>query len=233
MKVDILAITAHPDDVELCCSGILLHHIAQGKKVGIVDLTQGELGTRGDGPTRLKEAAEAAKILGVEFRDNLGLADGFFKIDKENQMPIIKAIRKYQPEIVLTNTTNDRHPDHGRAAKLVSEACFLSGLVKVDTGQDKWRPKNVYHVIQDFYHHPDILIDVTPYMDKKMEAVRAFKSQFYDPNSTEPESPISGKEFMDFIYGRAAEMGRRIGVEYAEGLTVAKPIGVNNLFDLS
>lgn len=232
MKVDILAITAHPDDVELCCSGILLHHIAQGKKVGIVDLTQGELGTRGDGPTRLKEAAEAAKILGVEFRDNLGLADGFFKIDKENQLPIIKVIRKYQPEIVITNTVNDRHPDHGRAAQLVSEACFLAGLVKVDTGQERWRPKNIYNIIQDFYHHPDILIDITPFMDKKLEAIKAFRSQFYDPNSSEPNSPISSKEFLDFIEARAIEMGRRIGVQYAEGLTVAKPVGVNSLFDL-
>ncbi len=236
-KLDILAIGAHPDDVELSCSGTLLKHIALGKKCGILDLTCGELGTRGSGELRLKEAANAAKILGISVRDNLKMADGFFKNDKEHQLSIIKKIREYQPEIILCNAFSDRHPDHSRASQLVSEACFYSGLVKVETAYDgfkqqAWRPKFVYHYIQDRQLKPDFVVDVTAYLDKKMEAIQAFKSQFYDPNSNEPESPISVKNFFDVIKGKMSIYGREAGFDYAEGFTVERIIGVNNLFDL-
>ena len=237
MKLDILAIAAHPDDIELACSGTILHHINMGKKVGVLDLTQGELGTRGSSELRLQEAKKAAKIMGISMRENLGFDDGFFENNKTNQLEIIKKIRLYQPEIILCNAIQDRHPDHARASTLVSESCFYSGLIKLETIIDNkiqacWRPKAVYHYIQDRYSKPDFVIDITPYMDKKMESILAFESQFYNPNSKEPESPISSKEFLEFTKSRAAEFGRQIGVKYAEGFTVERLIGVKNLFDL-
>lgn len=237
MKLDILAIGVHPDDVELSCSGTILKHIALGKKCGIVDLTSGELGTRGSGELRLVEAANAAKIMGVSVRDNLGMADGFFKNDKEHQLEIIKKIREYQPEIILCNAISDRHPDHGRASALVSEACFYSGLMRVETqlnsvNQKAWRPKAVYHYIQDRQLKPDFVVDITAFVEKKMEAIQAFKSQFYNPDSTEPESPISMKNFLDVVKGKMTVFGRDAGFEYAEGFTVERTIGVENLFEL-
>jgi N-acetylglucosamine malate deacetylase 1 len=237
MKLDILAIGVHPDDVELSCSGTLLRHIAQGKRCGILDLTTGELGTRGSGPLRLEEAAEAAKILGVTVRDNLGMADGFFINDKDHQLEIIKKIRQYQPEIILCNAVSDRHPDHGRSAKLVSESCFYSGLRKIETqfegsSQKAWRPKVIYHYIQDNHLKPDFVVDVTEFIDKKMESIKAFKSQFYDPNSNEPESPISVKNFLDVVKGKMNVFGREAGFEYAEGFNVERTIGLTDLFVL-
>jgi bacillithiol biosynthesis deacetylase BshB1 len=238
MKLDILAIGVHPDDVELSCSGTILKHIALGKKCGILDLTSGELGTRGSGELRLVEAANAAKIMGVSVRDNLGMADGFFKNDMEHQLEIIKKIREYQPEIILCNAISDRHPDHGRASALVSEACFYSGLMRIETqlnsvNQKAWRPKAVYHYIQDRQLKPDFVVDITAFAGKKMEAIQAFKSQFYDPDSTEPESPISMKNFFDVIKGKMTVFGRDAGFEYAEGFTVERTIGVGNLFELT
>ncbi|MCB0409893.1 MAG: bacillithiol biosynthesis deacetylase BshB1, partial [Flavobacteriales bacterium] len=196
MKVDILAIGVHPDDVELSCSGTILKHIAQGKKVGILDLTIGELGSRGSGELRLVEASNSAKLLGVEFRENIGLADGFFENDKESQLAIIKMIRKYQPEVVLANAVRDRHPDHGRASKLISDACFYSGLLKIETElegkqQTHWRPKAVYHYIQDRLIKPDFVVDVSEFVDKKIASIQCFSSQFYNPESKEPATPIS------------------------------------------
>jgi N-acetylglucosamine malate deacetylase 1 len=237
MKLDILAIGVHPDDVELSCSGTILRHISQGKKCGILDLTSGELGTRGSGPLRLQEAAAAAQILGVAVRDNLGMADGFFRYDKEHQLQIIRKIREYQPEIILCNSISDRHPDHGRASQLVSEACFYSGLIKIETEindekQDAWRPKSVYHYIQDRTLKPDFVVDVTPFVDKKMEAIKAFRSQFYNPDSTEPESPISAKNFLDFVLGKMRIFGRDAGYDFAEGFTVERVPGVENIFHL-
>jgi bacillithiol biosynthesis deacetylase BshB1 len=237
MKLDILAIGVHPDDVELSCGGTILKHIALGKKCGILDLTSGELGTRGSGELRLQEAANAAKILGVIVRDNLKMADGFFKNDKEHQLQLIKKIREYQPEIILCNAPTDRHPDHGRAASLVSDACFYSGLIRIETqlnsvNQLPWRPKAVYHYVQDRQLKPDFVVDVTAFADKKMEAVKAFKSQFYNPDSTEPESPISMKSFFDLQMGKMGVYGRDAGFEYAEGFIVERTIGVNNIFDL-
>lgn len=238
MKLDILAIGVHPDDIELSCGGTILKHIALGKKCGIVDLTSGELGTRGSGELRLVEAANAAKILGVSVRDNLGMADGFFKNDKEHQLEIIKKIREYQPEIILCNAASDRHPDHGRASALVSEACFYSGLMRIETqlnsvNQKAWRPKAVYHYIQDRQLKPDFVIDITAFVEKKMEAIQAFKSQFYNPDSNEPESPISMKNFFDVVKGKMTVFGRDAGFEYAEGFTVERTIGVENLFELT
>jgi len=237
MKLDILAIGVHPDDVELSCSGTLLKHIAMGKKCGIVDLTSGELGTRGSGPLRLEEAAAAAQILGISLRKNLGMLDGFFKNDVAHQLEIIKIIREYQPEIILCNAVSDRHPDHGRASQLVSEACFYSGLRKIETEsegkkQDAWRPKAVYHYIQDRQLKPDFVVDITAFIDKKMEAIQAFKSQFYNPDSREPESPISVKNFLDVVKGKMSLFGRDAGFSYAEGFTVERSIGVTDLFDL-
>ena len=237
MKLDILAFGAHPDDVELSCSGVIVKHIKLGKKVGVVDLTQGELGTRGSAELRMKEAAKAAKVMGVLVRDNLKMADSFFLNDKTHQLEIIKKIRQYQPEIILCNAVTDRHPDHGRAAQLVSEACFYSGLIKIDTKQNgkpqkAWRPKVVYHYIQDRYIKPDLLVDVTPFVEKKMEAIKTFASQFYNPHSAEPDSPISSKDFLDFIKNRMTVFGREIGVPYAEGFTVERSIGVDDLFHL-
>lgn len=237
MKLDILTITAHPDDVELCCAGTLLKHLDMGYSVGIIDLTAGELGTRGNGPLRLKEARAAADLMGIEVRENLGMPDSFFQNDKENQHAIARVVRKYQPDIVIANAVHDRHPDHGRASKLISDACFIAGLPKVKTEldgrpQNAWRPKALYHIIQDYRLKPDICVDVTPYMEKRMDAIRCFKSQFYDPNSDEPDSPISGKDFLDVILANARIYGRMIGVEFGEAFTVDRAVGVPDLMKL-
>ena len=240
MKLDILAIAAHPDDVELSCSGTLLSHIQQGKKVGLLDLTQGELGTRGNAKLRMEEADEAARLMGAVVRENIGIPDGFFTHSRENILKIVEVIRRYQPEIILANALEDRHPDHARAAKLTSDACFHAGLIKIETidtptgkPQLPWRPKAIYHYIQDYQLEPDFVVDISPYLDKKMELVMAFKSQFYNPDSEEPDSPISSKEFLDFLIGKARIFGRPAGFEFAEGFNVNRYIGVKNLFDLS
>ncbi|WP_372754476.1 bacillithiol biosynthesis deacetylase BshB1 [Mariniflexile sp.] len=237
MKLDILAIGAHPDDVELGCGATLAKEIANGKKVGIIDLTAGELGTRGTAETRASEAAEAASILGVLVRENLKFADGFFVNDKTHQLEIIKVIRKYQPDIVICNAIDDRHIDHGKGSKLVSDSCFLSGLIKIETElngqkQTAYRPKLVYHYIQWKILEPDFVVDVSDYLDVKMKAVLAYKTQFYDANSKEPETPISSKNFTDSIAYRARDLGRLIGVEYAEGFNVERYVAVNSLSDL-
>lgn len=234
MKVDILFITAHPDDVELSCAGTVFKHIAEGATVGIIDLTAGELGTRGNAQIRAEESARAAELMGISFRENLGLRDGFFDVSESSKLPIIRAVRKHQPEIVITNAIRDRHPDHGRASQLVSESCFLSGLTKIEMEEDgqmlkAWRPRQVFFMIQDRYITPEICVDITPYIDQKIEAVMAFRSQFYDPLSSEPHTPISGLDFLEFLKARAREMGRLIGVEYAEGYTAVGPVMKNNL----
>jgi bacillithiol biosynthesis deacetylase BshB1 len=237
MKLDILAFGAHPDDVELGCSATIAKEISLGKKVGIVDLTRGELGTRGSAELRDKEASNAAKILGVSVRENLGFADGFFVNDREHQLEIIKMIRKYKPEIVLCNAIDDRHIDHPKGSKVVSDACFLSGLVKIETEldgvkQEKWRPKVVYHYIQWKNIEPDFVVDVTGFMDKKIDSVMAYSSQFFDPKSNEPETPITSKNFTESIEYRAKDLGRLIGVEYAEGFTTERYVAVENLSKL-
>ncbi len=225
MKLDILAFGSHPDDVELSCSGTILKHISQGKKVGIIDLTRGELGTRGTASGRAKEAMAAAKILGVEFRENLEMEDGFFQNDKKNQLKVIQKIRRYKPDVVLANALSDRHPDHGRGAMLVADVCFLSGLIKIATKlngkqQDAWRPKAVYHYIQYRKHKADFAVDISHFFEKKMESIKAFSSQFYKPGSTEPGTLISQKDFFDYIRTREKEYGQLIDAAYAEGYNV-------------
>ncbi|WBX75806.1 bacillithiol biosynthesis deacetylase BshB1 [Tenacibaculum ovolyticum] len=237
MKLDILAFGAHPDDVELGCAGTIAKEISLGNKVGIVDLTRGELGTRGSAELRDKEAAVAADILGVSVRENLGFADGFFKNDKEHQLAVIKMIRKYQPEIVLCNAIDDRHIDHPKGSKLVSDACFLSGLLKIETTldgklQEKWRPKLVYHYIQWKNIEPDFVVDITGFMDKKEASVLAYSSQFFNPNSNAPETPITSKNFTESVNYRAKDLGRLIGVDYAEGFTSERYMAVENLSKL-
>lgn len=237
MKLDILAIGAHPDDVELGCGATLAKEVHLGKKVGIIDLTRGELGTRGTAETRKSESDAGAKILGAVIRENMGFADGFFVNDKSHQMELIKMIRKYQPEIVLCNAIDDRHIDHGKGSQLVSNACFLSGLMKIETemdgkAQEKWRPKFVYHFIQWKHIEPDIVVDVTGFIDKKMEAVEAYKTQFFDPESKAPQTPISSRNFTDSVEYRARDLGRLIGTEHAEGFTVERYAAVKSLFDL-
>lgn len=237
MKLDILAFAAHPDDIELAASGTISRHIKQGKKVGIIDLTRGELGTRGSAELRDIEAKKSAQILGLSVRHNLDLGDGFFEIAENSLLEVIKMIRLYQPEIVLCNAVSDRHPDHGRGGDLVSRACFLSGLIKINTSfegahQLPHRPKAVYRYIQDRWIDPDLVIDITDEMEVKMQSIQAFSSQFYDPNSDEPETPISSKEFMEFVVARSTQFGRIIGCRYGEGFTVEKAIGVNDLTEL-
>jgi bacillithiol biosynthesis deacetylase BshB1 len=236
-KVDILAFGAHPDDVELSASGTLLKHIKEGKKVAIVDLTQGELGSRGTIETRYQEAKDASEILGISERVNLKMEDGFFTQSQDNLIKIVEQIRYFQPEIVLCNAVEDRHPDHAKGSKLVSDACFLAGLRKIETfynGKEQiaFRPKFVYHYIQDHHIKPDFVIDISEFIDLKFEAIKAYKTQFYDPNSKEPKTPISGEDFIDFMKGRMAEFGRPIGARFAEGFTVERTLGINNLFDL-
>ena len=233
MKVDILAIGAHPDDVELGCGGTLAKLISEGKKVAVVDLTQGELGTRGTNITRAQEAASASEILGISARENLKMKDGFILNSEEYQIQIVKMIRKYQPEIVLANAVDDRHPDHAKAAKLVSDACFLSGLVKIETeldgeNQKQWRPKQVFHYIQWKHITPDFVIDISDFMEKKIEACLAYKTQFYDPDSKEPMTPIATKDFLESLTYRAQDLGRLSGVEFAEGFTTEKLLAFKN-----
>lgn len=238
MKLDILVLAAHPDDTELGCGGTVAKHIHDGHKVGIVDLTRGELGTRGTPEIRAAEAAAAAHILGVSVRDNLGLRDGFFQNDPEHQLSVIRAIRKYRPSIVLANAVYDRHVDHGKGASLAHDACFLSGLAKIetrdDTGvlQEAWRPRAVYHYIQSYYLKPDFVVDISGFWDIKMNAVRAFKSQFFDPESREPQTFISDPAFMKMLESRAQELGHSIGVAYGEGFTIRRTPGVRSLIDL-
>ncbi|MFA5620831.1 MAG: bacillithiol biosynthesis deacetylase BshB1 [Weeksellaceae bacterium] len=228
MKLDILAIGAHPDDVELGCGATVAKMVAEGKKVGILDLTKGELGTRGTAETRKQEAAEAAQILGVEFRENLGFRDGFFVNDEAHQMEIIKILRKYRPEIVLANAMKDRHIDHGKGADLVEKACFLSGLRKIETGQQAWRPKHVFHFIQWYPLQPDFVLDVTGFIEKKNEAVAAYKTQFFDPESDEPETPISSKLFQQSIENRARDLGMLIGTQAGEGFMLKGYLGLKD-----
>jgi len=237
MKLDILAFAAHPDDVELSCSGTLMRHVDQGKRVGIIDLTAGELGSRGSAQLRLQEVEVASEIMGVAVRENLFFRDGYFDNDEEHRLRIIECIRKYRPEIVLANAPSDRHPDHGRAAKLVSDAAFYSGLNKIVTEingvqQEAYRPRVVYHYIQDRLLTPDFVVDVTPYVSRKIEAIKAFKTQFYDPQSTEPETPISGEHFFNFLKGRMTDLGRDAGFDYAEGFVKSRMLGVVDLFEL-
>lgn len=237
MKLDILVFAAHPDDAELACSGTIARQIAQGKKVGIVDLTEGEMGTRGTPEIRLQESSDSAKILKLAVRENLGFKDIYFLDDHAHQLEMVKMIRKYQPEIVLANAITDRHPDHGKGASLASNSCFLSGLRRVETqldgeNQSPWRPKNIYHYIQNNYIQPDFVVDVTDFWDVKLASIKAFKSQFYDPNNSEPQSFISSENFLGFIDARAREFGHSIQVKYGEGFTKEKMLGINDLFDL-
>jgi len=236
MKLDILAFAVHPDDAELGCGGTLISEKSQGKKTGIIDLTQGELGTRGTAETRKNEAAAAAKILGVDIRENLCLADGFFVNDQAHQLKVIAAIRKYQPEIILCNAPEDRHPDHGRSAQLINDAAFLSGLRKIETidngiQQTPWRPKYVFNFIQDRYLQPDFVVDVTDSFEKKIEAVKAYNTQFHNPDLNEPQTYISTPDFLDSIIYRAKMFGKMIGVKYAEGYISKKMLGING-FDV-
>ena len=237
MKVDILAFAAHPDDIELSAAGTIMKHIAMGKTVAIVDLTQGELGSRGTIETRYTEAKEASRIMGLAARVNLKMADGFFEINKENKLKIVEQIRFFQPDIILANAVSDRHPDHGRGSQLVSEACFLSGLLKVETtfngqSQEKWRANQVYHYIQDRYIKPDFVVDVSPFIDRKIDSILAYKTQFFNPDDKGPKTPISGEDFLEFLKGRWREYGRAISVEYAEGFTVERTLGVDDITKL-
>ncbi len=236
-KLDILAFAAHPDDTELSCSGTLAKHIKDGYKIGVVDLTMGELGTRGNAQLRLEEATASSEYLGLAVRDNLGMEDGFFEDNKENQISIVQKIRQYKPEIVLANAVNDRHPDHGRGAAIVKNAFFLAGLSKIktqynDQGQEPWRPKVLYHYIQSWYIQPDFVVDVTESWEKKIGSIKKFKSQFFDPDTNKPDTYISSKGYLEAIEARAIDFGLSIGVKYAEGFTANKFIGVSNLFDL-
>jgi len=237
MKLDILAFGAHPDDVELGCAATIAKEISLNKKVGIIDLTRGELGTRGTAEIRDKEATKAAEILNVSARENLNFRDGFFKNNEKHQLEVIRMIRKYQPEIVLCNAIDDRHIDHPKGSKLVSDACFLSGLLKIETSldgkiQQPWRPKLVYHYIQWKNIEPDFVVDVSGFMDVKMNAIMAYDSQFYNPNTNEPETPITSKNFLDSVKYRAQDLGRLIGTEYGEGFTGERYLAVNSLGDL-
>ena len=237
MKLDILAFGAHPDDVEISAGATLLKYSEEGKSIGIIDLTEGELGTRGSVKKRYEEAEAANQMLKLKIRKNLNLGDGFFEITKENTLKIIELIRLYQPEIVLANSITDRHPDHHKAAKLVSEACFFSGLNKIKTShkgipQEKFRPKIVLHYIQDFYLNPDVILDVSSHGDKKVDLIKCYKSQFYDPDSKELNTPISGEEFFAFVEGRMLSLGRELGVKYGEAFNIQRTLGVKDLFSL-
>jgi N-acetylglucosamine malate deacetylase 1 len=239
-KLDILAIGVHPDDVELGCSGTIINEINNGKKVGVLDLTQGELGTRGTIETRYNEAANAAMLMGVHVRENLKMRDGFFENNEESKLKLISAIRKYQPTIVMGNVLHDRHPDHGRAGKLIAECCFLAGLTKIVTideagnNQPRWRPTYVLHYIQDWYHEPDLLIDISEVFEQRMDAIKAYTTQFHAPddNSGEPQTYISTPDFLDSVIARARMFGKRIGVKYAEGFITEKKIGIKSLDSL-
>jgi len=237
-QVDILCITAHPDDVEISCAGTVLRHVAAGRRVGLVELTAGELGTRGTPEIRAQEAEAARKVLGAEFRYGLGLPDGFVRADEPSLRKVVAAIRRHAPRVVITNAVRDRHPDHGRAAALVAEASFLSGLRRIITThegreQPVWRPVSVLHCVQDRWIDPHLVVDVSAFWDRKRQALACFKSQFHDPGSTEPVSPISVPEFLPTLEGRARDMGRIIGVPFGEGFTCARPPGINDVLDLT
>lgn len=237
MKLDILVLAAHPDDAELGCSGTIASHIEKGHKVGIIDFTKGEMGTRGTPELRLQEANVSSEILQLSVRENLGFQDIYFQNDQAHQLKLIEMIRKYRPEIVLANAVSDRHPDHGKGSGLASTACFMSGLRKIETqhdgvNQESWRPKFVYHYIQNNYIEPDFVMDITPYWQTKINSILAYQSQFYDPSSEEPTSFISDPEFLPFVEARAREFGHKILVKYGEGFTVERMIGSTNLFDL-
>ncbi|GAB2649346.1 bacillithiol biosynthesis deacetylase BshB1 [Emticicia sediminis] len=238
MKLDLVVLAAHPDDAEMSCGGTIASAIAQGKKVGIIDFTKGELGTRGTPEIRASEAAAASKILNISARENLGFRDGFFKNDEEHQLKLIAAIRRYQPDIVLANAIEDRHPDHGKGAALAVDACFYSGLRMIQTldtdgtSQKEWRPKALYHYIQDRFIKPDLVVDISDYWEVKEASIRAYKSQFHDPNSTEPESYLTSPEFLEFLKARSQEMGHMIGAKFGEGYTKTKIIGIKTFFDL-
>ncbi|MBY0478489.1 MAG: bacillithiol biosynthesis deacetylase BshB1 [Chitinophagaceae bacterium] len=233
MKLDILAFGVHPDDVELSCAGTLMVEIANGKKIGVIDLTRGELGTRGTAETRKEEARLAAEIMGVHVRENLGMRDGFFKNDEEHQMQVIKKLRQYRPEIVICNALVDRHPDHGRSSKLVADACFLAGLRKIETSveeiqQEAWRPKYVFHYIQDRYAEPDFVFDITSVFERKLESIKAYSTQFHNPDLNEPQTYISTPAYFETIISRHKMLGKRIGVEYGEGFITEKRIGIRS-----
>lgn len=237
LKLDILVLASHPDDAELGCGGTIAKHIALGNRVGVIDFTRGELGTRGTVQTRDAEALQSSKILGLSIRENLNFRDGFFQNDEAHQIEVARVIRKYQPEIVLANAVYDRHPDHGKGAGLSFDSCFIAGLAKVETSdagtkQLPWRPKALYHFIQSQYIQPDFIVDISEHWEKKMDAIRAFKTQFYDPQSKEPETYISNPLFMNLLESRAQEFGHAIGVKFGEGFTVRRSIGVDNLFSL-
>jgi bacillithiol biosynthesis deacetylase BshB1 len=238
LKLDILVLAAHPDDAEISCGGTIAKHVALGHKVGIVDFTRGELGTRGNPDIRAEEAKEGARILGVALRENLGLKDGFFQNDPENQLPVIRAIRKYQPEVILANAIYDRHVDHGKGASLGYDASFLAGLAKIETKDDEgkkqlpWRPKAVYHYIQSYFIEPDFIVDTSEFHETKMNAVKAFTTQFYDPESKEPATYISSPAFLKLLDARATEYGHAIGTRFGEGFTVRRYPGVKSLFDI-
>lgn len=237
MKLDILAFGAHPDDVELSCSGLLMIEAKRGKNIGIIDLTQGELGSRGDVSTRKEESASAAKILGVQVRENLGLEDGFFTNDKPTQLKVIQTIRKYQPDLILCNAPHDRHPDHGRGAKLIADASFLSGLVKIETSengqkQQPWKPSYLFNYIQDTYLEPDFIIDITSVFETKLSSIKAYTTQFFNPEVEGPETYISKPAFLENLIGSNKLMGKKIGVDYGEGFLSDKKIGLHSLNDL-
>lgn len=235
MKLDVLAIGVHPDDVELGCSGTLINEVKRGKKVGIIDLTEGELGTRGTVQTRYNEAAVAATIIGASVRRNLKMRDGFFRNDEAHQMQLIQVLRQFRPEVVIGNILEDRHPDHGRAGNLIYDACFLSGLKQISTAgdggeaQERWRPKYLLHFLQDRFYEPDLIVDITDVFQQRMDSIKAYTTQFHDPGSAEPETYISNAGFMDAIVGRARLLGKRIGVQFAEGFISKKNIGISGL----
>ena len=232
MKLDILAFGAHPDDIELACSGTILKHLKNGLKVGIIDLTRGELGTRGTVETRNQETINSTKVLGVQLRENMDFKDGLFENNEENKIELIKKIREYRPEIVLTNAPTDRHPDHGRASDLTIDACFLSGLEKIETGRDVWRPKHIYHYIQYNTILPDFVVDITEEMDEKLESVLCYKTQFYNPESKESETIISSEDFLESLRYRARDLGRQSDCKYAEGFISNQTLKINSLKDL-
>ena len=237
MKIDVLAFGAHPDDVELSCSGTLLNAKSLGKKIGVIDLTRGELGTRGNAETRAAESKKASQILGLDVRENLDLGDGFFSYSQENILKIVEVLRNYKPEIVLCNAIKDRHPDHGRGSHIVSDACFYSGLSKIKTHlnsleQSVHRPRAVYHYIQDRFIEPNFVVDISDVFSIKMESIMAYSTQFFDPNSNEPQTPISSIQFLNTIKERANTLGRIINAEYAEGFTTERYIGLKNIFEL-
>ena len=236
MKLDLLAIGVHPDDVELGCSGTLINEIKNGKKAGIVDLTQGELGSRGTIETRYAEAARAAEIIGVSVRENLKMRDGFFRNDEAHQLELIRVIRRYRPEVVIGNILKDRHPDHGRAGQLISDACFLSGLRRIETtdtdgkAQEKWRPKYYLQYLQDWYHEPDFLVDISAVFEQRMDSIKAYSTQFNSSSEADgPQTYISTPDFLESVIARARMLGKRIGVKYAEGFVTEKKIGIRNL----